>query len=134
MKIRLRLGVRLRELPCRSAEDIPFRTIATGRVPRFGMLISSVAIHIVAIVLIAAVSQLMYFKDEEIDWTRYRMEPLRLRLAQPLYFRASAQETAPAAVPPRRPGSSSGKTLVAPGSGRRFIPPGLELPAPAEAA
>jgi hypothetical protein len=77
---------------------------------------------------------------EEIDWSRYRVEPapIRLRLSQPLYFASSPPSPAPKprpATPVERPKKPMNvATLIEPPKPGRIIPRRLELPAPRAAA
>ena len=90
--MKLRITVQTNESPVPSDPGMPFSSLTGGRVPRAGTLLSSIAVHVVVIVLIAAVSQqvALWSKDDEMDWSRYTVEPLRIHLAEPLIFRQTA--------------------------------------------
>ena len=111
--MRLRIRFRTGESPVPAGPGMRFASLATGRVPRTGTLLSSVAVHLVVIVLITVVSRqiALWAKDDEVDWSRYSVEPLRIHLAEPLFFRASdpgkAQAPKPAAA--RAAGSAGGQ-------------------------
>jgi hypothetical protein len=112
-----------------------FAVLQTRRVPRLWTLIGSIASHAAAIVLIAVISQQVaaWFAEDEIDWSRYKVEPLRLHLAEPLFFRAS-QPANPPQSPKPRPAQTRAAAPGIAGSRPGYVPPHLELPAPAAVA
>ena len=71
---------------------VNFNGLTLGPVPRMWSLVSSVAGHAVVLVLLAVVSQHVsaWLKDDQVDWARYKVEPLRLHLNEPLFFRAAS--------------------------------------------
>jgi hypothetical protein len=133
MKVHLR--IRLHTAQSRAAEDTaPFGSIPAGRVPSVAPLLGSVALHVLAIGLIVTASWQMalYFQEDRIDWSRYRVEPLRLHLSEPLYFRGSQPEKALVRRARRRAGAAAEETGTATAA-KPAVPRGLELPSPSEA-
>jgi hypothetical protein len=102
-----------------------------GQQPRGWALASSVAIHIIAVFLILGLSQYTIWQvDETFDWTQYKVEPLRLHLSEPLYFRAIAAGKAPTtevSTAARHSGDAAAAPKLATPS-RRSLVPNLELP------
>src|ERR1019366_2843019 len=137
--MRLRILFHLDDPRYPAEECAPLGSLAIARVPRTGALMSSVAAHVLVIVLVAVASQRMaaWFRADDADWSRYRVGPLRLHLAEPLVFRASIPKKVPAPkpAPPQRAGASAERTRgAAPGSRRPSVPHSLELPTPPEIA
>ncbi len=122
-------------------EDVPaeipaapalFSAITIRRVPRPSTLFASCVSHGLALVLVALLSHLGAFDDERIDWSPYRVEMIRLRLPDPIYFSGSEppKTSAPlraARAADRKPGGLAAKS----GSP---VPPGIELPNARKAA
>jgi len=117
--------------PAPAGEFVPFSGLTAARVPRLFSLAMSAATHVLIIVLIAVISRQMavYFKDDEIDWSNYRLEPLRLHLAEPLFFRGSTAENVPATAATPKPSAPNDRRRgISPVPGGR--PANLELPPP----
>ncbi len=118
-------------------EPLLFVGLAGKRVPRVAMLIGSVASHILMVILITAASRQMaaWFQEEQLDWSHYRVEPLRLHLGEPLFFRATAVEERPARHPAARSTKQvEGSRAAAHGPRSPSSPHNVELPTPPEAA
>lgn len=109
-----------------------FAGIVRGR-PRPLALLGSVGVHLTVIALLHLVSgYLSWLHEDDVDWSRYRVEPLRLHLSEPVYFnRPSPAAPRTAQAIPKRQAMS---TAAAPPPRRPFVPPQLELPAPHELA
>ena len=83
------------------------------RLPRFA---GSAMAHIAMVALTMALSRYLVVEDELIDWSRFRVEPISLRLSEPIFFAAPAPAAgsaapAPAAVVAHRT-SKPGPTVV----------------------
>ena len=97
----MRLRIRIVSTPQSSAEREPFAALAIRPVPRMWTLAGSLVGHVAMIVLLAIVSHRLaaWFQDDQLDWSQYQVEPLRLHLAEPLVFRASKPAEAPEPQP-----------------------------------
>ena len=113
-------------------DDAPlFETITMAGRPAAWSLVSSVAVHALAIFLTIAVTKyLPWLQEDDIDWSHYSVEPLRLHLAEPIYFTSTSPAKEPKAAP--RPPAAKAATAANPSRGtgarRAFVPPQLELP------
>jgi hypothetical protein len=110
-----------------------FTFVSTRGRPGASAMLGSIVIHVLAVVLLSVTSSyLAWLHEDDFDWTKYRVEPIRLHLSDPIYFHAAAAE-APNAKP--APGSSqAGRVRAAAPPIRRPIASGIELPAPHEIA
>ena len=139
MTLRIRLQTNTRPGPDPAAQGgmppggLIFTSLPTGRVPGGWQVLSSMAAHVAAIALVAVVSHHVsaYLRDEQVDWSRYRVESLRLHLAEPLFFRAAAGPNPP--EPPPTAGESADHGAADPrresaGAAGPRVPRRLELP------
>jgi hypothetical protein len=80
--MRLRIVLRLRP----KRDDRPSLFSIGAPVPRrWRAMCGSVAAHLVLVLLVRFVSeQVAAYYADEIDWSRYRVEVLRLRVAEPV--------------------------------------------------
>jgi hypothetical protein len=119
--------------PPAAETPVLFRNVALGAAPRPLAVLGSVVAHVLIVVLLTVVSNyLAWLHEDDVDWSQYRAEPLRLHLSEVIYFSATKASTAPAAPASttRKGGRPSGMSPVR----RAVIPPQLELPTPAEIA
>lgn len=102
-----------------------FRSVTNARCPKFRALLGSLASHFVVLALIAALSlHPSWFRQDDLDWSRYRVEPLRLHLVQPIFFDAKASDNPPAvAAHPDKAGEAAVSPVV-----RSAAPDRLQLP------
>src|ERR1043166_5396880 len=71
------------------AEPMLFNSLRLGRRPGVAALAGSVAVHALLITAVTGFSQYMaWLHEDDVNWADYRVEPLRLHLAEPLYFKA----------------------------------------------
>lgn len=130
----LRIRIRTTGWPGATPPAALFEGMTTSRVPGAWTIMSSMAAHILVIALFAVVSHQMSKwsdGDDHIDWSRYQVEPLRLHLAEPLFFRASTPGRVP--NPPsgvRRPDKPARQGRGESGASGSPIPRHLELPLP----
>jgi hypothetical protein len=108
-----------------------FAAAVPGRRPRPVALAGSVAVHAAAVALLQLVSgYLSWLHEDDVDWSRYRVEPIRLHLPQTVYFsRPAAEAPKTARAVPRKQGMN---TKAATPPRRPFVSSQLELPAPHE--
>ncbi len=96
MKLRVRIHMGRTLSP--DSDGPPFQGMAPGRVPRTGTLLTSVAAHLLLFIVISVISReiALWSRDDQLDWSRYTVEPLRIHLAEPLYFQAKPEKLGPA--------------------------------------
>lgn len=131
-----------RELPPDPATELRlFHSLELERPSKFWSMLGSLGGHIFVVAVVTVLSQHMsWLGYEEIDWSRYRVEPapIRLRLSQPLIF--AANRPAPAPKPrhttpaERAQASASPAPAAAPAKSGPAVPRRLELPVPRAAA
>jgi hypothetical protein len=137
MKVLLRIQPRPPELL--QPEPLLFRGMTMGRSPKPGSLAGSVAAHVLAICLATVLcNSLARLHDDDVDWSRFRAEPLRLHLSEPLTFNAAASgkpqkpllKPAPqSAVRPAQRASGTAALSYAPAVPRRLELPPSQQPA-----
>jgi len=104
-------------------------------VPGIGTLVSSFAGHILVILLIGIVANhVKAWLDDDVDWSRYRTETLRLHLSEPLIYRATAPDKLPVSSSTHQANSkpARGNRAGAAPSASPRTPQRLELPAPSQ--
>jgi hypothetical protein len=133
MKLRIVL-----KLGSNDPSDAPlplFHGLAEEPKPGFGPLFSSVVCHVLAVMLLTM--SVRWLREDEVDWSKYSVEPLRLHLSQPIFF-SSGPKKAPATPklsPPAKPvPAEGGSPAPVPAKGAIAIARRLELPKPREAA
>jgi hypothetical protein len=122
-------------------EPPAFTILPANRRHKIPALLVSLAGHVLVVALIATVSPHIraWLQDDDAeDWSRYRVEPLRLNLADPIYYAPSAPVTpqkAKAERPERaaepKAGAASDPVAAKPASP---VPDRLQLPAPPRVA
>jgi len=140
MTLRLRIEI----APPPPLEEGPplFRGVNTGRVPKAGSLLGSLAGHALALSLAIMVGRYVaWLHEDDVDWSKYQAaETLRLHVAEPLFFNAKAPGEPPkpkadptpaSAAPPAE--KTAAASAAASTSGPR-VPRRLELPAPKQPA
>ena len=108
-----------RRLQVRTVTDLPFQGMAAGRVPRTGMLLTSVAAHLLLVIVISVISReiALWSRDDQLDWSRYTVEPLRsISPNRSIFRQAQAGQT-----PLRRPSQGPLGAPRKPGSGQTSI-------------
>jgi len=131
-----------RELPPDPATEFRlFHSLELERPSKFWSMLGSLGGHLLVVAAVTVLSQHMsWLGYEEIDWSRYRVEPapIRLRLSAPLIF--AANRPAPAPKPrhttpaERAQASASPAPAAAPAKPGPSVPRRLELPVPRAAA
>jgi len=123
--LRLRIITNPGPAPTALPELELFNSVMIDRRPKFQAILGSLAVHIVVLALIGAGSRyLSWYREDDVDWSRYRVETLRLHPAEPIFFNARASGEPPeVAAHPDRPGKSAIKATAHPA-----VPGGLQLP------
>jgi hypothetical protein len=94
----LRIIIERDPAPPALAELELFKSVTTSKRPKFQALLGSLALHIAMLALIAACSRyLSWYHEDDMDWSRFHVEPLRLRLAEPIFFNARTADVPPGA-------------------------------------
>jgi hypothetical protein len=126
--LRFRITIKPGPAPTELPELELFTSVMIDRRPKFPALLGSLAVHIVVLALIVAGSRyLSWYREDDVDWSRYRVEPLRLHTAEPIFFNASASGNPPeVAARPDRPVKSAIKATAHPA--HSAVPGGLQLP------
>jgi hypothetical protein len=94
------------------------------RTPKFGTILGSLAVHIALMALMSACSRYYdWYHQDDVHWSSFRVEPLRLHLAEPIYLNAKALDESRAAGTGAAAGNPPGAA-----STRPAIPNGLQLP------
>jgi len=136
----LRLRIRIAPRPPLEAGPLLFRGVDTGRVPKAGSLLGSLAGHVLAFGLAIVVCHYVArLHEDDVDWSRYRVEPLRLHLAEPLIFNPQTAGESPKLAAPRRRAlaarpAEQAAAAPADSTSRPSVPRRLELPAPRQIA
>ena len=103
-----------------------FKSVMVDRRPKFQAFVASLAVHVVVLALVAAGSRyLSWYHEDDVDWSRFRVEPLRLHLAEPIFFNASAPLKTPEVAAHTE---STGKPVIK-AAVHPAVPQGLQLPA-----
>jgi hypothetical protein len=111
--------------PALRVEEVElFKSVMTRRRPKFRAFFGSLAVHVAMLALIVAVSRyLSWYHEDDVDWSRFHAEPLRLHLAEPIFFNAGAADVPGVGTHPDRAGKSAiGAKL------HSAVPDGLQLP------
>jgi hypothetical protein len=102
-----------------------FKSVMTNRRPKFRAFFGSLAVHVAVLALIVAVSRyLSWYHEDDVDWSQFHAEPLRLHLAERIFFNASAPGVQKGAgTHPDRAGKSAIEAKL-----HSAVPDGLQLP------
>jgi hypothetical protein len=105
----LRIIIEREPAPPALAESELFKSAMTKRRPNLRAFFGSLAVHVAMLALVVAVSQyLSWYHEDDVDWSRFHVEPLRLHLAEPIFFNANASSVPPGVgVHPERAGKSA---------------------------
>jgi hypothetical protein len=94
--LRLRIIIERDPAPPSLPELEIFKSIMTGKRPKLQALLGSLAVHFVMLGLVVACSRyLSWYHEDDVDWSRFQVEPLRLHLAEPIFFNARASDVPP---------------------------------------
>jgi hypothetical protein len=135
----MRICLKFRFMPIPSRQPVVmgiFSTIAPPRRPWIAILGSLVAHGALVALVPVLVNQLAsFYSDDEIDWAAYRVEPMRLRVPDIIYYEAPRDLSANAESRAQQKSVNRrglGQSVASPaaGLGRSLapIPTGLELP------
>src|SRR6185369_3747288 len=88
----LRFRIIVERDPAAPVEELElFKSVMTRRRPKFRAFLGSLAVHVAMLALIVAVSRyLSWYHEDDVDWSQFHAEPLRLHLAEPIFFNASS--------------------------------------------
>ena len=101
-----------------------FKSVMTRRRPKFRAFLGSLAVHVAMLALIVAVSRyLSWYHEDDVDWSRFHAEPLRLHLAEPIFFNAGAAGVPGVGRHPDRAGKSAIEAKL-----HSAVPEGVQLP------
>jgi hypothetical protein len=102
-----------------------FKNVITNKRPKFQALLGSLAIHIAMLALIVACSRyLSWYHEDDMDWSRFHVEPLRLHLAEPIFFNANSSRVPPGVgAHPDLAGKSAIEAKL-----HSAVPDGIQLP------
>ena len=118
--------------------DLPlplFNDILKTRQPNLGALFSSVVCHFVVVALLTVSSHfLTEYRSEQLDLSKYKVEMIRLHLAQPIFCTPANKKELPKPRPvsPAKPAPSAGGGRREPArqTGTSAVARPLELPKP----
>ena len=141
----LRLRINVGSAATAPVEPLLFRGVETGKVPKPGSIAGSLLVHVLVIGAVVAMGHYVaWLHEDDVDWSRYEVEPLRLHLAEPLIYNARAAageppkaQTKPAPAVPAPPAGQAEPAAAAPPAppaAAPRIPRRLELPVPRQAA
>lgn len=121
----MRVRIVLRQRPPRQDRSALFSACASAPRRSFSMC-GSMAAHLVFVVLVrVASSHVAAYYSDEMDWSRYTVDVLRLRVPEPVYY---APEPDPSTAHSNRAGADRSHNADAGERARHAMRPAVELP------